>query len=139
MLHQHQRSAFPLVLGLLTLALAGFVAWSFLDRAAAPDDAPGRETPAVDENAYRAKTKAAVAEYLDADARAGTDLERLLVAERAIDALLAIRVPAADKDLHFDLISSLSLIRSGLRGDADALSEGRAKLDRTLASAPWLQ
>ena len=127
------------MLGLLTLGLVGFVLWGMHARSVAPVSSTGKGDPTVNEDTYRADTKAVVRDYRAAYAKAGTDLERLLVTEKAIDALLALRVPADEKDFHLDLVVSLNLIRNGLRGEEGSLAQGQARFERLLATTPWLQ
>lgn len=135
MRHWHP-TFFPLALALLTLALIAFMVVAFSGGKAS--SLMANETPAVSDDAYQEQAKAVMVSF-EAEYKAADDLAKLLLVEKTLNALLALRVPVSFKDLHLELAFSLNQMREGLRGDAKVRREGEAHLQKVLTDNPWLK
>ncbi|OGL67131.1 hypothetical protein A2856_03625 [Candidatus Uhrbacteria bacterium RIFCSPHIGHO2_01_FULL_63_20] len=133
----HPRSWFPIVVVVLSVGLALFVASVVRDRVPVTTGASG--PAAVDDAAYRASVKATLVRFESAYAAADADLSRLAVVEKALDAVLALKVPAEERDLHLTVAVALNHMQNGLRGEDGALAKGRAALDAAYERSPWLK
>jgi hypothetical protein len=136
MLYRHP-TFFPLILALLTLGLIGFMVVTFSNRSAGGPGGSSEEA-VVNEDEYRLKAKQTMAGF-EATYEGADDLERLVFVEDALNALLALRVPAAYKDLHLELAFSLNLIREGLRAKSESRLEGERRLFELLSKEAWLK
>lgn len=135
MRHWHP-TFFPLALGLLTLALVAFMVVTF--SGGKTSSLIANEPPTVSGDAYQEKAKEVMASF-NVEYKAADDLAKLLLVEKTLNALLALRVPASFKDLHLELAFSLNQIREGLRGDVKARREGETHLQKVLTDNPWLK
>ncbi len=128
--HKHP-SFFPIVLIALTVGLGAFM-FSTISKDGSVAVEQGSGT--VDQEAYRAAVRAALAPVLVPDGK-----DRAGDVARAIDALLPLRVPPADMKAHLELVGGLSQIRDGLKGNAESLKAGQTRLDTAVAAFPWVR
>ncbi len=121
----HHRSWFPAIVIGLSLALALFFVGVvkhrggesfFVPRAPLP-----AEAPAITEEGYRTGVNTVLETYTaKKDAKA------------AYNALILLRVPAADQTVHFDLVVAFGKLSSGQK------EEGEARLAALKAQNDWL-
>lgn len=128
-IHKHP-SFFPIVLIALTLGLGAFMFSTVQQESAS--DVP--DTVIVNADDYRTAVRTAMAPVLVPDGK-----DRAGDVTRAIDALLPLRVPTTDMKAHLELVGGLSQIREGLKGNAEALKAGQARLDTAVAAFPWVR
>jgi hypothetical protein len=124
----NHRSWFPAILIGLSLALAVFFIGVIKHREAgggtglfsSPDPLP-EPAVAVTEEGYRASVNSVLENYsIKKDAK------------NAYNALILLRVPAADQTLHFDLVVAFGKLSSGQK------EEGEARLAALKAENTWL-
>lgn len=133
----HQRSSFPYVVGALTLALAGFVAFAVTHRTApAPAAAPAEQ---VSDASYQSEMKGILLSFDAEYPKAKNDIARLVLVEATLAKVLAVRVPEAEKSFHLEIAVALNQWREGLRGDATALAAAKKRYAGAEASAAWLK
>ncbi len=137
MLYRHP-TFFPLILALLTLGLIGFMAVTFSNRSARVPGGSSEEAP-VNEDAYRSKMQSIMTGFAGKYYGAPDDLQKLVLSENALNAMLALRVPATYKDFHLELAFSLNLMREGLREKSDAQIDGERRLSELLSKEAWLK
>ena len=134
MIHKH--NWFPGVTLLLSLILVALIIFSMMT--ATPAVKKTVETvPAVSESAYQAEMQKTVQTFLTSFSGATSDTERTAAVQSALDALLRMRVPADDKDLHLELAISLQNMKERLVAGKDA-SDGLAQFKTSAASSSWL-
>jgi len=139
--HHHKRTLiFPFIFIGLTVGLILFMVYAFTgDENIDRSGEVAEQEPAVTDDDYRGEISKVVGDYLQRRETTGSDLERLVLVEDALDNVLALKVSAAYKDLHLELASSLYQISEGLRGEAGALEQGEGRFDRAVSSNPWLR
>lgn len=133
----HRHSAFPALVLALTAALALAFGWSAMRPDAPAPEAPAASAPAAPD--YRAALKGALAGFHAAYEAAADDLARLAAAERALDQVLALKVPTEERDAHLAVAFALNQVRAGLRGEPGMAAKGLAALAAAEAAAPWLK
>ncbi|MBI5793671.1 hypothetical protein HZA87_01100 [Candidatus Uhrbacteria bacterium] len=115
MRYYHRHSFFPLVIILLTLLLGVFMLLTVSRQTAPPADE--QTTTPVDAQAYRVSLVDLLTTFEAGIALAPDDPAKLVVAERALTDLLALRVPPEDKQLHLDFALTLTKIQTALKSD----------------------
>lgn len=131
----HHRNWFPLIIGFLSLLLFFFVAWSMILRNTSEDIV---EETAVTFEQYQTSARLVLGDFqnkYEADTYWET---RLTLVSEVEQNLLALRVPAEGRSVHFELVSSLELIKQGLAGQADKLEEGQTRLNKVFSKNLWL-
>lgn len=137
--HLHHRTWFPLVLVLLSLSLISFVAWSLSGVAPAmPEASKVEEPPAVSFVQYQAAAREVLGDFQAAfDADTYWEARLNLVSEIE-EKLLELRVPSEGRAVHFELVSALEMIKQGLAGQTDKLSQGQERLKKVFSENLWL-
>lgn len=137
MFHEHHhRSAFPLLVVGLTLALLLGLALLF--------------GPQVREQRLHPVTSATTANYEQQAGKIIARLEERLVVAQEADAryevlssatseLLTLVVPEGSQSVHLELISSLDLLRQGSLGDEAKTGEGTRRLEALQSQYTWLK
>ena len=134
MIHKH--NWFPGITLLLSLVLVGLIIFSMMTKA--PSVQKSTQTgPTVSESAYQTDMQKTVQTFLTSFSGATSDTERTAAVQSALDALLRMRVPADDKDLHLELAISLQNMKERLAAGKDA-SDGLAQFKTAAASSSWL-
>lgn len=141
--HFHRHTAFPFVVAGLTLTLLVFVAFIVRPRPVLPNASvvsPSEETsvPAMTDAEYEQAASGVMERFDAAYAAAANDVVRLYAVEDAIDGLLALRVTAARRDAHFELVSALYALRDALSAGESATTVAAADLDAVRAGQAWL-
>jgi hypothetical protein len=131
------RSSFPAVVGILTVALAIFIAYAVTHRAPAP--APAATASAVSDASYEAQMKGLLGSLDGSYPAAKNDTARLVLVQDALTQVLNVRVPEDQKTFHLEIATSLNQWEQGLRGDAAALAAARKRYADAEASATWLK
>lgn len=111
----HQRhSFFPLVLGLLTLGLIVLMFYAFAGRHPS-ETTPSTQPNPVSAQEYEQSLQALMSTFVVTYDESTDDLSRLVLVEQTLANLLALRVPAEDKQTHLELAVGLNQMQQALR------------------------
>jgi len=133
----HRKTWFPFIVLALSLSLGLFIVWSFVNKENNPT-ANFPEAPAITSGQYQNEAKQIVKDFwLQFEAQTD-DAARLFFTSEVEQKLLALRVPAEDRSVHFELVSSLELLRQGLVGDVEKLEAGKTRLQKVFSDNLWL-
>lgn len=133
----HRHSFFPLVVVVLSLALAGLIYWS--TQGEAPSSSISvQEVELVDADSYRDDLSGVVREFEIRMASAQDDAQRLQDVQTALASVLALRVPTQFKDLHLALAVALSEMENTLESGGHDLTQPIQKIAELKQAYPWL-
>lgn len=135
--HLHHQTWFPFVLIGLSLTLVLFIVWSFLARQNNPA-ADYESGPAVTAEQYQREVFVVFDGFWDKYRNQADDASCLAFVSGVEQKMLALKVPAESRSVHFELVSSLELLRQGLVGDSEKLESGIARLEKAYRDNPWL-
>lgn len=111
----HQRhSFFPLVLGLLTLGLIVLMFYAFAGRRPSETTPPVQLNPVTTQE-YEQSIQSLMSTFVVTYDESTDDLSRLVLVEQTLQQLLALRVPAEDKQTHLELAVGLNQMQQALR------------------------
>lgn len=130
--HVH-RSWFPALVVLLSVALALFVIWSYLAR-----EEELQIMPAVTAEQYQGAVGAMMRDFWNQYNAQESGTARLALVSEIEQSLLALRVPAESRSVHFALVSGLELLKQGLAGDSESLLKGAERLQEVFSENLWL-
>ena len=144
MFHQRHRLFFPGVIIFLTLVLITLMVWQFY---------PQQKNKTFLENKTLVQEKTFEAEdlinyqpavtkilnnfyqkYNEAD----QDFLKVILADKTLDQLLALKVPSQYKELHLKIAVDLNLIQHGLTDQPENLKKGLDNLHLLNQEYPWL-
>lgn len=121
-MNQEHRTWFPFIMiGLSVLLLGTYIIWGSPSNEVAPTSEGASLVAAPTEEEYQAEVTSILNGYAS-DKNAGQTYEELL----------NVRVPAAEKDFHLDLVIAFSDLRDG------RTASGQARIDLLRAQADWL-
>lgn len=133
----HRHSFFPLVVVVLSLALAGLIYWS--TQGEAPSSSISvQEVELVDADSYRDDLSQVVKVFEERMAAAGDDVERLQAVQTALLGVLALRVPTEFKNIHLALAVALSEMENTLESGGHDLTQPIQKIAELKQAYPWL-
>jgi len=135
--HIHHRSWFPFVIVALSLTLIVFIVWAYVARQNNPT-ANFIEVPAVTMGQYQNETKLVMKDFFNQLTTQADDATRLAFVSETEQKLLALRVPAEGRSVHFELVSSLELLRQGFAGNPEKMTEGETRLRSVFSNNSWL-
>jgi len=131
----HHRNWFPLIIGFLSLLLFFFVVWAMVLKNSSE---VAVEDSAVTFEQYQTSARLALGDFQN-KYEVDTYWEaRLTLVSEVEQNLLALRVPAEGRSVHFELVSALELIKQGLSGNTSKLEEGQTRLENIFSENPWL-
>ncbi len=135
-----KRSYFPMVILFLSLGLVLFMVYSltYTNTNSKKIKESLEVAEAININEYRVEMQNIIASYESEYQNTDDDLSKLIVVEKIIGKLLAIRVPDGYKEMHLELVVNLNTIKQALRSTKRDITIGQEKLSRTLARFPWL-
>lgn len=133
----HRHSFFPLIVIVLSLALAGLVYWSTQDEASSPSILV-QEVEPVDADSYRDGLSQVVKAFEERMAAAGDDVQRLRAVQTALSGVLALRVPTEFKNLHLALAVAFSEMENTLESGGHDLTQPTANIFELKQAYPWL-
>lgn len=133
----HRHSFFPLVVVVLSLALAGLIYWSTQGEAPSSPISV-QEVELVDADSYRDDLSGVVREFEIRMASAQDDAQRLQDVQTALAGVLALRVPTQFKDLHLALAVALSEMENTLESGGHDLTQPIQKIAELKQAYPWL-
>lgn len=110
----HRHSFFPLVLGLLTLGLIVLMFYAFAGRRPSEATPPVQLNPVSTEE-YEKSLQTLMSSFVVAYDESADDLSRLVLVEQTLTNLLALRVPAEEKQTHLELAVGLNQMQQALR------------------------
>lgn len=134
--HIH-RSWFPVLIILLSATLALFVVWSYLARQE-EQTANFQTLPAVTVEQYQGAVSAIARNFWNQYNAQESETARLTLVDEVEQLLLALRVPAESRSVHFELVSGLELLKQGLAGDSEGLLKGTRRLQEVFSKNSWL-
>ncbi|MFA6131788.1 MAG: hypothetical protein WC702_01805 [Patescibacteria group bacterium] len=132
----HHRNWFPFVLGFLSLLLLLFVVWAIVSKNSSEVI---NEGSTITFEQYQTSARLALGDFQN---RYETDTyweARLALVSEVEQNLLALRVPAEGRAVHFELVSAMELLKQGLSGEPNKLEEGQTRLQKVLSENSWLQ
>ncbi|MFA4917548.1 MAG: hypothetical protein WC560_12880 [Syntrophales bacterium] len=135
--HIHHQSWFPFVVIGLSLTLVLFIVWSYAARQNNPA-AVYNSAPAVTLNSYQNEVGFIMKDFWSKYDTQTNDATRLAFVSETEQKLLALLVPAEGQSIHFELVSGLEFLRQGLVGNAEKMSEGKARLQKVFLDNSWL-
>ena len=121
-MNQEHRTWFPFIMiGLSVLLLGAYIIWGSPSNEVAPTSEGASLVAAPTEEEYQAEVTSILNAYAS-DKNAGQTYEELL----------NVRVPAAEKEFHLDLVIAFSDLKDG------RTASGQARIDLLRAQADWL-
>ncbi len=139
MFHEHHhKSAFPLLVVGLTLALLLVLALLF--GPAVRDQSRGllRPSPSVSAQAYERDVAQIMARLKERSEMVEDDEAHYDILSSATSDLLALKVPASYQPVHLELVVSLDLLRQGVFGEEAKVEEGVRRLEALRQTYSWL-
>ena len=139
MFHEHHhRSAFPLIIVGLTLALLLVLALLF--GPAVRDQSRGllRPSQAVSAEMYERDVAQIMVRLQERTEMVEDDEAHYDILSSATSELLALTVPASYQSVHLELVASLDLLRQGVFGEETKVEEGARRLEALYQTYPWL-
>lgn len=128
-------SFFPLILLALTLILVYlFVFFS------APKQVKTTQTQvsAVSEGHYQEALASVLKKFFSVYDSATSDTVRAESVQTALNALLNMRVPASDKELHLELAIILQKMKQGITANPQDVSDGYSEIKDLISQTSWL-
>lgn len=116
-------SSFPIVLIFLTLALVVFMYYAFTGKQAENKTAI-TEQSAVSQSQYNEELDEIQSAFVVSYEQASDDLARLMLVEKMLSQLLAMRVPLQSKDAHLALAVELNKMAQALRASDTTSARG---------------
>lgn len=133
----HHRSLFPLLVVAMTLCLGVFIFFSFEDRLPSTLNNGNGQIDVVE---YRANAHAVLKDLRADLAAAEDDGVRIDVLQRTQTELLALIVPAEEKEIHLELVVVLSAWAQGLtKGDEQKTADTQIRFDTLVNQYPWIE
>lgn len=134
----HRHSFFPLIVIVLSLALAGLIYWSVQHESSAGPGITVQEVEPVDPEEYRAALKDIVKTFTERLASSSDDLDKLLATQTALAGILELRVPVEFKDLHLSLAVAFSDIEKSLQREDRNIDAALTRIDELTQTYSWL-
>ena len=116
MRYYHRHSFFPLVIILLTVLLGLFILLTVSRERASLSSVQETIVP-VDADLYHTQLVTLLTRFETEVSLASDDLAKLVIAERALADLLALRVPLDGKELHLELALLFTKIQTALKSE----------------------
>ena len=139
----HKHSLFPLAVIFLTFVLALLMVTLFRvptqSEVVSSGNTSSVEEVTVSPDAYRSDLAAALSTFSTDTTDASDDLAKLMAAEKAQQALLALRVPVEYKELHLDLVILLNDVQMALKSADRSLETPLAQINLIKETYPWLK
>jgi len=132
-----QVSAFPFVLGALTLIL--ITVFVFVSPPEPVQVVPeAQETAIQSMTSYQQAMRIVFDAYLSEYQKAMPDTERQKLIEQTLNQLLRMRVPPMYKDLHLDLVLILQKMKTGIQNNPQDVLDGHVEIQQKLATVSWM-
>ncbi|HBR80697.1 MAG: hypothetical protein UX09_C0046G0017 [Candidatus Uhrbacteria bacterium GW2011_GWE2_45_35] len=135
--HLHHRTWFPAVVVGLSLFLVIFIVWAYLAKQNL-SDLEATNGPTITSEQYQNELLVLVGDFWIQYQGQVDDAARLLFVSDLEQNLLALKVPSENRSVHFELVSSLELLRQGLVGNSEKMASGLVRLEKTFNDNPWL-
>lgn len=130
-------SFFPFILLALTLVLV--TTFVFLASPKQNNQKTIRsEESVVSEERYQQALKAVLKKFVSVYDAATSDADRSQIVESTLNALLSMRVPANEKDLHLELAITLQKMKQGFGTNPQAVLDGYAQIKELFSQTSWL-
>ncbi len=126
-------SFFPFIVLALTLVLVG--GFVFLS---SEKQATHVQTSVVSDTPYEDGLTIVLKRFFSVYDSATSDTAREQIVQSTLNALLSMRVPVKEKDLHLGLAISLQKIKQGLVSNPQDVSDGYAELKDFVSQTSWL-
>ncbi|MFH1405023.1 MAG: hypothetical protein ABIH21_02910 [Patescibacteria group bacterium] len=139
----YRYSVFPLIIALLTIVLAVFMAltlshyqYSF-NHAGQFLNQKSKSFP--DPELYKEQVINIIVSLESVGKNAESLDDYSSAVDSAVDQLLELKVPSKYKDLHLKLVTGFNQIKNGINGEEGALEKGQEVLNSLSARNNWLQ
>lgn len=113
--HHHHRSFFLPILVLLTVGLVVFMFFSLTDSRKTTESTQQQTITPVSSQEYTSSIKKIGKKFVESYEAAENDIARLVLVESTLSELLALRVPADQKDIHLERAVILSQMQAALK------------------------
>ncbi len=130
-------SFFPLLVLSLTLVLVtGYVFFSS-PNSSSPKSGVGQIVLSVDD--YEDALRTVLAQFRSTYDAAPDDAQKVARIEHAMNALLSMRVPNEQKELHLGLALALQKMKQGYGANPQDITDGYNEVNRLISETDWLR
>ena len=129
-----QKNFFPWIVFFLTLVLMGLFIFTFTQKV----NNTSLQNRGLTDAQYHSALQTVLKKFFVSYREAPDQASRAVVVEQTLAALLSMRVPAKEKEIHLDLAIQLAKMKQGFLSNPQDIDEGFVSIQHIVSQTSWL-